>query len=152
MQAPLAPRRLGYRVAYRLLRVYWVIVRPHSKGVKCVLTSRDRVLLVRHTYGERAWELPGGSLRRNEPPVSAARREVHEELGLTIDEWRSLGEVGARMNRRAVTLHCFQAELAPPAVELDRGELAIAGWFPRRQLPADLGRYVRPILARLDTG
>ncbi len=150
MQAPLAPRRLGYRVAYRLLRVYWFVLRPRSKGVKCVLTSRDRVLLVRHTYGDPGWELPGGSLRPREPPLLAARREVHEELGVAIEDWRALGELNATMNRRPVTLHCFQAELERPAVVLDRGELATAGWFPRRQLPADLGRYVRLILARIE--
>jgi 8-oxo-dGTP pyrophosphatase MutT (NUDIX family) len=152
VQAPLAPRRLGYRVAYRLLRVYWVIVRPHSKGVKCVLTSRDRVLLVRHTYGYPAWELPGGSLRPREQPLTAARREVREELGVAIEDWRALGELNATMDHRPVTLHCFHAELERPAGELDRGELAIAGWFPRRQLPADLGRYVRLILARVELG
>ncbi len=152
MQAPLAPRRLGYRVAYRLLQIYWSAIRPHSKGVKCVLTSRDRVLLVRHTYGQPDWELPGGSLRPGERPLLAARREMHEELGVTIEDWRALGELDATMNHRPVTLHCFQAELEQPAVKVDRGELAIAGWFRRSQLPADLGRYVRPILSRTEVG
>ena len=52
-----------------------------------------RVLLVRHTYGSRGWDLPGGSMKRGEAPVNAARREMHEELGVTIDDWRSLGLV-----------------------------------------------------------
>jgi 8-oxo-dGTP pyrophosphatase MutT (NUDIX family) len=150
VQAPLAPRRLGYRVAYRLLHIYWSVVRPHSRGVKCVLTSRGRVLLVRHTYGYPAWELPGGSLRRHELPALAARRETQEELGLAIDHWRPLGDLQVTIDHRPVTLHCFQAELERPAVDLDRGELAIAGWFQRGQLPADLGRYVRLILALLE--
>jgi 8-oxo-dGTP pyrophosphatase MutT (NUDIX family) len=152
VQAPLAPRRLGYRVAYRVLRIYWSVLRPHSQGVKCVLTSRDRVLLVRHTYGYPAWELPGGSLRPREQPLLAARREVHEELGVAIEHWRALGELHATMDRRPVTLHCFQAELEQPVVELDRAEIAIAGWFQQGQLPADLGRYVRLILARVELG
>src|SRR5437870_4690431 len=76
-----AVRRRGYRVAFALLRVYWFVRRPALHGVKCVLTNGDQVLLVRHTYGSRDWDLPGGAVSRGEPPVATARREMHEELG-----------------------------------------------------------------------
>ena len=67
MDLPVLVRRVGYRFAYAGLRVYWFVLRPRSTGIKCVLTDGDRVLLVRHTYGPRAWELPGGSLKREAP-------------------------------------------------------------------------------------
>ena len=69
-------RRVGYRVAYRLLQLVWLFARPAKSGVKCVLTDGDRVLLVRHTYGSRGWALPGGGLKRGEQPVAGARREM----------------------------------------------------------------------------
>jgi ADP-ribose pyrophosphatase YjhB (NUDIX family) len=142
-------RRLGYRLAYAGLRLYWFLRRPEVRGVKCVITDREHVLLVRHTYGPRGWDLPGGALKRGEAPVNAARREMHEELGVSIDDWRSLGLVSLSVNHRRDRLHCFQAEVDAPEIEIDRGELADAGWFLRAALPGDVGRYTRPILARL---
>jgi 8-oxo-dGTP pyrophosphatase MutT (NUDIX family) len=147
MQPPLALRRLGYRVAHRLLRGWWFIRRPTGHGVKCVLTNGDSVLLVRHTYGRRQWDLPGGTPRRGEPPLSAARREMQEELGVAIDGLRPIGEIHASPYHASDTLHCFHAELSETELQIDRGELAAAHWFPRAQLPRDINRYVLRILA-----
>jgi 8-oxo-dGTP pyrophosphatase MutT (NUDIX family) len=146
---PVGARRLAYRLAYAGLCAYWFIRRPRSQGVKCVITDGDQVLLVRHTYGRPAWELPGGSIKSREDPIGAARREMREELGVAIDDWNALGEVHGRQQHRRDTLHCFQVELHQPAFAIDLGELYEARWFLRTRLPAERGRYVNPILARL---
>jgi hypothetical protein len=73
---------------------------------------------------------------------------MHEELGLSIDNWVPLGELFTTVYKRRDTLHCFQAELQAPQITIDRGEIAVAEWFPRRELPKDIGRFVTPILAR----
>jgi 8-oxo-dGTP pyrophosphatase MutT (NUDIX family) len=138
--------RRGYRLAHRLLRVYWFVSRPDVDGVKCVLTQDSRVLLVRHSYGPRTWELPGGGVKSSESAVAAARREMDEELGVTIDEWTSLGELRGTMQGRHDRLHCFQAEIGSRPLRFDPGEIVAGAWFPRDQLPEDVGRYVRPIV------
>ncbi|MBV8952547.1 MAG: hypothetical protein JO179_00325, partial [Solirubrobacterales bacterium] len=46
-------------------------------------------------------------------------------------------------------LHLFQAYVHDRQIDLDLTELAEARWFPLQTLPPDLGRYVRPILARV---
>jgi 8-oxo-dGTP pyrophosphatase MutT (NUDIX family) len=52
-------------------------------GAAAVIFDRDgNVLLVRHSYGRRGWELPGGGRRARESLEQAVRREVSEELGL----------------------------------------------------------------------
>jgi 8-oxo-dGTP diphosphatase len=147
---PIPLRRVGYKVAYASLRAWWLVRRPRVSGVKCVLTYGDLVLLVRHTYGHRSWDLPGGSLKRGESPQLAASREMSEELGVGVEQWSVIGHFSTRFDHRREQLHCFRAELPDPSLELDRGELDAADWFPRDQLPADLGRYVMPILARMD--
>jgi 8-oxo-dGTP diphosphatase len=139
-------RRLGYRLAYRILQVVWLITRPSKLGVKCVFINGDRILLVRHTYGRRCWDFPGGAIKRGEAPPHAARREMHEELGIQTARWTDLGQVRGRVDHRRDTIHCFGAELATPELTLDLGELAVAGWFARAELPDDLGPYVLPIL------
>jgi 8-oxo-dGTP pyrophosphatase MutT (NUDIX family) len=146
MSVPL--RRLGYRLAYRLLLIYWFVCKPHTHGVKCVIREGDRVLLVHHSYGPREWELPGGAVRRGEPPLTTARREIREELGVQIDDWVALGELERALYRRRDTLHCFQAELRGRALELDPVEIARASWFEPDSLPKALGRSVAEIVGR----
>jgi 8-oxo-dGTP pyrophosphatase MutT (NUDIX family) len=150
MPPTLTLRRWGYRLAYRALQLVWFVTRPSKDGVKCLLTHRERILLVRHTYGLRAWDLPGGAIKRREAPLAAAEREMNEELGVRDLSWTGLGEVRGRVDRRHDTIHCFSAELTSPDVTLDRGELADASWFPRDELPTELGPYVRPVLVRAD--
>lgn len=141
-------RRLAYRTAYVLLRVYWFLLHPRHTGVKALLTSGDQVLLVRHTYGPAEWELPGGSLRRSEDPAAGATREVREELGLQLSGWTSLGEVHGELNHVKNTLHVFAAEIGEVELTLDPGEIDRAKWFPRSGLPGDLGHYSAMILGR----
>ena len=152
MRLPVQARRVAIRLAYAGLRTYWFVFRPELVGVKCVLTHGDDVLLVRHSYGKRSWDLPGGTVKRRELPVDAARREIHEELGRRIENWVGLGELYVNTNHHDDNLHLFQAHVEDRAVDLDLTELAEAGWFPRDALPPDLGRFVRPILARLTRG
>ncbi len=149
MQLPVALRRTFYRLAYLGLRVYWFVFRPTGTGVKCVLTDGDRVLLVMHTYGPRRWGLPGGGVRRGEPPPLAAAREMHEELGLEISEWTDLGTVSGRSQHKTETLYCFRAELHDPRLTVDQAEIESTHWFERDALPSGLGEYADLIMTKL---
>ena len=146
MSATVRIRRLGYRLAYRVLQVFWFLARPRKEGVKCLVTDRDRVLLVRHTYGRRSWDVPGGSIKRRESPLSAAQREMSEELGLDGAQWAEIGQLRGRLDHRHDTIHCFAAELPAPALTIDRAELEAAEWFSRAHLPDDLAPYVDEIV------
>jgi 8-oxo-dGTP pyrophosphatase MutT (NUDIX family) len=143
-------RRFAIRCAYVALRIYWFLVRPQIRGVKCVLTDGTDVLLVRHTYGRRTWDLPGGTVRRRETALAAARREMQEELGRRIEDWVDMGELHVSTDHHRDNLHLFHARVADRHLDIDLTELAAAEWFPRDQLPPQLGRFVPPILARLD--
>jgi 8-oxo-dGTP diphosphatase len=144
-------RRAAIRCAYVGLRIYWFLFRPQLDGVKCVLTDGDQVLLVRHTYGHRSWDLPGGTVKRGEAPLDTARREMHEELGRRIEDWVDLGELFVSTNHHRDNLHLFAAQVDDREIDLDLSELAAADWFPRDRLPTDVGRFVPRILTRLDS-
>jgi 8-oxo-dGTP pyrophosphatase MutT (NUDIX family) len=146
MQLPVWLRRRIYQTAYVGLRVYWFLLRPTGRGAKCVLTDGPRVLLVRHTYGPSGWELPGGTVHRAEAPRTAARREIREELGLTIEDLRDLGVLAAAIHGKRDTLHCFHAVIGQAPLTLDRGEIEAAAWFERNALPDALGLYVQDII------
>src|SRR4051794_10646875 len=48
-----------------------------------VRDQRGRLLLVNPNY-KPDWNVPGGMVEANEPPIEAAARELREELGLTV--------------------------------------------------------------------
>jgi 8-oxo-dGTP pyrophosphatase MutT (NUDIX family) len=146
----------GYRVALLGLRVWWAVRRPESDGVRCVLRDGDAFVLVRHTYGDRRWMLPGGRLRRGERPPETAAREIEQELGLACTGWRQLGYMPRRRSyRRESRDEAFRRhgtyyveatvrtrELAPRAAELEA-----AGWFTAQTLPAECSEALDIALA-----
>ena len=54
---------------------------PVALGVHALIVDADgKVLLARHSY-MKGWSLPGGGVGRGEPPLTALRRELREEIG-----------------------------------------------------------------------
>lgn len=141
--------RLAYRIGYPIAWAAWFVVRPRGRGVKVVVLHGDRVLLVRHTYGDRrSWKLPGGFLRRREDPELGARRELAEEVGVTTVRWRSLGEMTVAVRTRRDHVWLYAAEVDGSAVHLQPTEIAEARWFARDDLPARVDSHVAEIVAR----
>ena len=60
------------------------IVRHPKSVVLLPVPETGHVILIRqyrHAVGQWLWELPAGSVDREESPEQAARRECHEEIG-----------------------------------------------------------------------
>jgi ADP-ribose pyrophosphatase YjhB (NUDIX family) len=60
-----------------------------SAGV-IIHDGAGRIMLVRPSYSDETWEIPGGALDAGEDPWRTARREVKEELGLDLMPGRLL--------------------------------------------------------------
>jgi len=71
------------------LRALWT---PVDVGVLALVEQGNKVVLVRHSY-KSGWMLPGGAVRRGEPPAEAVVREMQEEIGLT--HWATPQLMGA---------------------------------------------------------
>jgi ADP-ribose pyrophosphatase len=70
------------------------IVRHPGSVVLIPVTEAGEIILVkqyRHSIGRAVWELPAGTLKRNEEPQKAAGRECHEEIGLVPSQLDMLG-------------------------------------------------------------
>jgi len=147
LPAPL--HRLLLRAAHRLRVAWWRWRRPLTQGVSiAALDGAGRVLLIRQSYGSRAWTLPGGGIRSGEDPAEAAAREFAEELGCPVTAVTLLSVRDERMHGATNRVHLFTARLAGQP-HPDGREVIAAQLFPLDALPPELGRGARERLALL---
>jgi ADP-ribose pyrophosphatase YjhB (NUDIX family) len=67
-------------------RTYWWLVRPITIGVRAVIVnSEGSILLVKHSY-QPGWYLPGGKLGRGESILDGLKRELRQEVGLSLPQ------------------------------------------------------------------
>ena len=58
------------------------------------LNAKNEICLIRQFRYPRQlwlWEVPMGAIDEKEKPLTAAKRELREETGLTSDEWQAVG-------------------------------------------------------------
>jgi mutator protein MutT len=67
-----------------------IVLVPDDDGRACFLLTRRAATLRAHA---RQWALPGGRLEPGESAEAAALRELHEEIGLTVDAGAVLGRL-----------------------------------------------------------
>ena len=125
----------AHRVRHRWRRFRKVPI----AGVSALLTNADGdVLLLRHSYGPDVWGLPGGGLKPGEDPAQCARREVREELGITLKTAVPVGTIEEELSGSPHTAYLFTA-LCPSDPVPDGREVIEARFFPADNLPSDLG-------------
>ena len=104
------------------------------------------VLLLRHSYGPDVWSLPGGGIGAKEDPEDAARREIQEELGLTMGKLEILGRSEETVSGSPHTAYLFTG-VATAKPEPDKREVVEARVFPSHSLPEPLGKVTRARIA-----
>lgn len=126
-------------LALLVLKPWWLLTHPRGVGVRGIVTDDlGRVLFVRHSYGDRAWYLPGGAGGKHESPDEAVEREFWEETGLRVETEKLVGvyfwsEWGKREN-----LFIFSCRITGGNLQIDGGEIADSGWFDLDALPQPL--------------
>lgn len=143
-----------HRALYRLAHVVrrcWLRLRGGTV-YGCSVLGRDArgfVLMVRHSYGGRGWEVPGGARGRNEAPDAAAMREFREELGCEIEGLRHLGQVLLPFHGTTNAVDVFTG-LVIGIPRVDRREIVEARFFSPEDLRARGGAKTRLLLDLLE--
>jgi ADP-ribose pyrophosphatase len=93
----------------------------------------------RHPIGRYLLELPAGGIEAGEEPLAAAKRELHEEVGLEAREWVSLGSFFSSPGFANERLHAFLArELVPVDSRPDDDEYISVVRYPLADLLVNL--------------
>lgn len=126
--------RIAFRLGFALARVWWWLITPQHEGAVVAIHVGPALLLVRCSY-RVGWHLPGGSVRRDERPEAAARRELVEEIGLAVTELHLAGTACGIWDGRRDRVYFFELRLAElPKLRLDNREVVAA----RLILPEEL--------------
>ena len=143
--------RFLYNIALGLWRVYWFSFRPKTVGVKCLVECDEKYLFIKHSYGSRRhnWNLPGGGVKKNESLEMAIKREVQEELGITLHKTVKIKEYISSVEYKTDTVHCYHAKVEKLDFLLS-SEISEAKWFLKKMLPENISRSIKEILSVIE--
>jgi 8-oxo-dGTP pyrophosphatase MutT (NUDIX family) len=143
--------QVAYKVAYRMMRVYWSVRRPSTHGALVTLWHEGRVLLVQNSYVSYR-SLPGGYVGRNETGRQAAVRELREEVGIIADgdQLEKVFDEVKDWEGKRDHVEIFALELSGrPEIRVDHREVLEASWFsPEEALKLNLFPPIRQVLER----
>ncbi len=124
------------RLAYLAFRVYCLIFRPVTLGVRVMMIRNRQVLLVRHTYQD-GWFLPGGGVKQGETFEQAAQREAFEEVGARMKDLQFVGIYSNFSEWKSDHNVVFLSKDFAASQKHDR-EIAESRFFPLESLPETL--------------
>jgi len=140
---PKPVERVALKVAYRLRKHWRQIARPQLHAITVIIRDpAGRVLFIRHSYGPANWTLPSGGIARKEAPEDAARREMHEELGVSLGEMTAVDTFEETVSGAPQTAHVFTAAIEDEP-QPDGREVIAAQFFALDQLPDPLSVLTR---------
>lgn len=116
-------------------------------GISVIVTNEaGEIMLLQHSYGPKAWGLPGGGMSAGEDPEDCARRELREEVGLEAEKLEKLGVLNETLSGSPHTSYVFTTQVSQ-APKPDGREILEARFFPEDALPELLTRNVPKRLA-----
>lgn len=135
------------KLTYPIVKFYWFIFRPKTYGVKCIIKSKGKILLVRHGYGKGWWNFPGGGIKKGELPKQAIKREIKEELGINLSDIKRIGEFINTREHKIDTIYCFVADADSEDIEKNKIEIQEANWFLLTNLPKPFSSIAQKVLS-----
>lgn len=127
--------RVALNIAHKLRHRWRRWRKVQLEGVTMIARNlQGDLLLVRLSYAEAGWSLPGGGAKRGEAMDAAAARELQEETGCTAGKIRPVGRLEETLSGSPHTAHIFTC-ITPDHPRPDGREVVEARFFPTHSLP-----------------
>lgn len=124
-------------------------------GVFALISNpRGEILLIRHKATEKRskeyeswWSMPGGTVEFGETLIGALRREIEEELSLSICDERFLNYNDyIKEGKHWLSMNFSARTAADKLINNEPEKISNTGWFPTKELPENLSPYTRECL------
>jgi ADP-ribose pyrophosphatase len=110
-----------------------IVRHPGGAVIVAVNADKDVCLIRQYRYavGGNIWELPAGTIDREETPLQTAKRELEEEAGVRAKQWRDLGTIWPSPGYCDEILYLYLAqELEITTAKHNSDELIEVHWLP----------------------
>lgn len=99
-----------------------------------IVDEAGRILATKRGYGDMkgGWEFPGGKIEPGETAQQALKREIDEELNVTIEVGDKLCSVQWNYTKFHLTMHCFWCKVTEGTILLLEHEAA--RWLDKKDL------------------
>ena len=127
----------GMRFFYTCKNIFDYFFTRQTFGARILLIKDDRVLLVKHSY-QPGWYTIGGGIEKGESPLVAIKREIKEEVGVTLLNSPVIFSVyysTFQQRDNYIVLYLSSDFLEEPS---SSPEIAEKKWFSLNDLPADV--------------
>lgn len=106
-----------------------------------IVDEAGRILATKRGYGDMkgGWEFPGGKIEPGETAQQALKREIDEELNVTIEVGDKLCSVQWNYTKFHLTMHCYWCKVTEGTILLleheaarwlDKEDLWSVDWLP----------------------
>lgn len=115
------------------------LIMSGSVRTRVILVYGDDILLVRNRLGSQRWSLPGGGVKKGEESKAAAKRELYEELKLSVKstKLRKLVSGDHRMGRSKMSYKFIAYVYLTDNRDftIKKTEILEAKWFDVNSIP-----------------
>lgn len=122
--------RLPKNIQLNIMRLTQDLFLVGTTGI--ILNKQNEVLLLKHTYRQNQWSLPGGYMKAMEHPTEGLEREIEEESGLIVSIER---EIKIRADRETARLDIAYIGAYIGGEFKASSEVSEAGFFSFENLP-----------------
>lgn len=141
--------RILYPIVLRILRIYWFIFRPKTRGVRCIIRFENKILFIKHSYGLSFWNIPGGGVKKKETFEQAIIREVKEEVGIIVKEVKKIGNFLSDKEYKIDQIELFLADVDSEYYNIDNIEIVEARWSRLDEIPEPHGSNLKEMLSHI---
>jgi 8-oxo-dGTP pyrophosphatase MutT (NUDIX family) len=107
-----------------------------------VVNAQQQVLLIKQTY-TKGWHLPGGGVKRGESVPAGLRRELQEEVGITLSSEPRLFGIYQNRFMGGDDYPIIYVVKNYSQILVKSAEIAQQSWFHFAELPSDVSPGTR---------